>query len=697
MFYMDSGKLFSLLKSCINSKSLTNGKVIHQKLITLGLQNDIGLSKNLINLYISCHEFQSAELVFQTIDNPLDITLWNGLMAAYSKNFMYNEALELFEKLLKFPHIRPDSYTYPSVIKACSGLKRAENGRMIHAQLIKIGILSDVVVASSMIGAYAKCDMFDYAVQLFDEMPERDVASWNTVISCYYQSRQYEKALELFENMKRMGFKPNSVTFTSAISSCARVTDLERGMRIHQDLVRSEFVLDDFVITALVDMYGKCGCLEKAKEVFEQIKKKSLVAWNVMISGYGLRGDSKSCIELLLRMNEEKIRPSSTTVSSLLMACSKSAQLQHGKFVHGYIIRNDIETDIIVSSSLVDLYFKCGSIVPAERIFLKMPKNNVISWNVMISGYVSVGSYFEALAIFNEMREVGIKPDAVTFTSALASCTQLAALEQGKEIHKLVMESKVEPNEIVMGALLDMYAKCGAVDEALCVFNQLRKRDLVSWTSMIGAFGSHGQAHEALKLFFDMLLSNVLPDRVAFIAIISACSHAGLVDDGYHYFNVMVNDYKIQPNSEDYSCLIDLLGRAGRLDEAYAILQRTPCIKEDVGLLSTLFWACHKHGEQEIGEEIARLLMQKDLDDPSTYTILANMYSSNRRWDIARKFRMKMKELGVRKNPGCSWVEIDKRIQTFFVEDKSFPLAEMVYECLSTMSSHMEKDELLYD
>ncbi|KAL3529966.1 hypothetical protein ACH5RR_009288 [Cinchona calisaya] len=694
---METVRLFSLLKSCINQKSLTKGRLLHQKVIILGLQNNIGLCKNLINLYTSCHEFHSAKLVFQTIKNPLDISLWNGLMAAYTKNFMFNEAFELYEKLLNFPYLRPDSYTYPSVIKACSGLKRVELGRMIHGYLLKVGFLSDVVVISSMVGMYAKCDLFGAAVQLFDEMLERDIVSWNSVMSCYYQSGQYEKALESFEKMKRLGFKPNSVTFTSAISSCGRLMDLERGTRIHQDLIGSGFVLDDFVSTALVDMYGKCGCLEKAKEVFEQIEKKSLVAWNVMISGYGLRGDSKSCIELLLRLNEEKVRPSSTTLTSLLMACSKSAQLQHGKFVHGYIIRNNVETDIIVSSSLIDLYFKCGNVVPAERIFCKMAKNNVMAWNVMISGYVSVGCYFDALDIFNKMKEVGIKPDAITFTSILASCTQLAALEQGKEIHKFVVESKLESNEIVMGALLDMYAKCGAVNEALFVFNQLPQRDLVSWTSMIVACGSHGQAYEALKLFGEMLHSNVMPDRVSFLAVISACSHAGLVDDGYHYFNLMVNDYKIQPTIEDYSCLIDLLGRAGRLHEAYGILQRIPCIREDVALLSTLFWACHVHGEEELGEKIAGFLMQRDLDDPSIYTILANMYASNRKWDMARKFRMKMKEIGIRKNPGCSWIEVDKRIQPFFVDGNSFPLAKKVYKCLSIISSHMEKDEMLYE
>ncbi|KAK9273771.1 hypothetical protein L1049_018581 [Liquidambar formosana] len=406
-------------------------------------------------------------------------------------------------------------------------------------------------------------------------------------------------------------------------------------------------------------------------------------------------GDSESCIDLFQRMNEEGIKPTLTTLSSLLMACSRSAKLEHGKFLHGYIMRNGIEADIFIYSSLIDLYFKCGCVRLAENVFGGMAKTNAVSWNVMISGYVTVGCYFEALGIFSDMKEAGVKPDAVTFTSILPACSQLAALEKGKEIHNCIIESKFESNEIVMGALLDMYAKCGAVDEALHVFNQLPERDFVSWTSMITAYGSHGHAFEALKLFSDMQQSSAKPDKVTFLAVMSACGHAGLVDEGYYYFNQMTMVYGIKPTVEHYSCLMDLLGRAGRLHEAYEILQRTPGIREDVGLLSTLFSACHLHRELELGEEIARLLIEKDPNDHSTYIILSHIYASVNKWDEVRKVRLQMKKLGLKKNPGCSWIEIDKKIQSFFVEDKSHPQTEMVYECLAILTSHMEKDKLL--
>ncbi|XAR60289.1 hypothetical protein NMG60_11033596 [Bertholletia excelsa] len=691
---MDSAKLVALLRSCIHSKALKPGLLIHQKVITLGLENNIAICKTLIKFYFSCQLFESAKLVFQSIPRPVDISLWNGLIAGYTNSFMFTEALELFERLFHFPYLKPDSYTYPSVLKACGGLGRANCGETVHSHVIKSGALTDVVVTSSIVGMYAKCGMFDSALRLFDEMPERDVACWNTIISCYYQNGKYEKALQLFEKMKASGFHSDSVTITTAISSCARLLDLEKGKQIHNELVTNGGVLDGFISAALVDMYGKCGCLDLAVKVFEAIPVKSLVSWNSIIAGYSLICDSYSCIELFRRMKEEEVQPNSTTISSLLMACSRSANLRLGKFIHGYIMRNNLEADIFVNSSLLDLYLRCGSFVLAESVFRKTPRTNVVAWNVMISGYVSTGSYFEAFRIFRDMEEAGIKPNAITFTTILTACSQLAALERGRDIHKRVIESKLENDEIVMGALLDMYSKCGAVEEALCVFNQLPERDLVSWTSMITAYGNHGQALEAFNLFRKMEKSNVKPDRVTFLAVISACSHAGLVDEGCYYFSSMINNYGLEPTVEDYSCLVDLLGRAGRLHDAYGILQSMPSIRNDVGLLSTLFSACRLHGELELGKEIARTLVTQDPDDHSTYVTLAKMYASDKRWDEARKVRLKMRQLGLKKNPGCSWIEVDKRIQPFFTEDKSYPEAEQVFDCLSNLAIHMEKDEM---
>jgi len=689
---MDARKLIPLLRACVNSKSLKQGKVIHQKVVTFGLQNDVYLCKNLISLYVSCNLFDYAKNVFDAVENPFEISLWNGLMAGYTRSYMYVEALGLFDKLMCYPYLKPDSYTYPSVLKACGGLCRVVLGQMIHTCLVKEGLMVDIVVGSSLVGMYAKCNEFECAVKLFDEMPDKDVACWNTVISCYYQSGKFEEALRYFSMMRRFGFEPDSVTITTAISSCARLLDLDRGREIHKELVNSGFRMDSFVSAALVDMYGKSGQLEMAIEVFEHMPNKTVVAWNSMINGYGFKGDCFSCIQLFKRMYSEGVKPTLTTLTSILMACSQSARLLEGKFVHGYITRNRIQPDIFLNSSLMDLYFKCGKVESAETIFKLMPKMTTVSWNVMISGYVTEGKLFDALRLFGEMRQSFVEPDAITFTSVLAACSQLAALEKGREIHNLIVERNLGNNEVVMGALLDMYAKCGAVEEAFGVFKCLPERDLVSWTSMITAYGSHGQVYEALELFAEMLQSNVKPDRVTFLAILSACSHAGLVDDGLYHFNQMINVYGIIPRVEHYSCLITLLGRAGRLHEAYEILQSNPEISDDFQLLSTLFSACRLHKNLDLGVEIAEKLIDKDPDDSSTYIILSNMYASFGKWDEVRMVRSKMKDLGLKKNPACSWIEINEKIVPFFVEDNSHYHLEGISNFLSYLTSHMEDE-----
>lgn len=568
------------------------------------------------------------------------------------------------------------------------------SGQLIHAHLLKSGFGPDVIVSTSLVGMYAGCGVFDCAAKVFDEMPEKDVASWNTVISCYYHDGQASKALELFERMVGCGFRPDSVTFTVALSACARVSDLERGRRIHEELAKGGFELDEFVGASLVDMYGKCGCVGTAREVFEKIPVKNVVTWNTMLGGFSLTGDSSSCLELFARMIEEGVRVTSITISNLLLACTRSSDLRNGKFVHGYVLKHQLEVDVFVNGLLIDLYFKCGVVNYAESLFRKMPNVNTITWNMMISGYAATGWYFKALGAFEEMKTYGVRPDSFTFSSVLSACAQLAALEQGKEIHKQIKEYGLERNEIVMCALLDMYAKCGAVDEAVSVFDELQVKDTISWTSMIMAYGSHGQATEALEIFNEMVRSEVRPDGVAFLGVISACSHAGLVDEGRYYFNKMTKEHGIEPGLEHISCLLDLLGRSGRLKEAVGILKSVPRTKVDAGLLGSVFSACNLHGNMELGEELARFLIEMDPDDHSTYIVLSNMYASSGKWKEVRKVRSMIKDRGLKKNPGCSWIEIDREIHQFFVEDDAHRHIESIYECLESLLGTMEKDRL---
>ncbi|ESQ32279.1 hypothetical protein EUTSA_v10005537mg [Eutrema salsugineum] len=687
---MESLKLLSLLRECTNAKSLRQVKLLHQRILAVGLQSDVVLCKSLINVYFACKDHCSARLVFEKIDVQSDVYLWNSLVSGYAKNSMFHEALEVFRRLLNCTICVSDSYTYPNVIKAYGALGREFHGRMIHSLLVKSGHVCDVVVASSLVGMYAKFNLFENSVQVFDEMPERDVASWNTVISSFYQSGEAEKALELFGSMESSGFEPNSVSLTVAISACSRLLCLERGREIHRKYVKKGFESDEYVNSALVDMYAKCGCLEMAREVFQQMPRKSLVAWNSMIRGHVAKGDSKSCVELLNRMIIEGTRPSQATLTSILMACSRSWNVLHGKSVHGYVIRSIVDPDIYFDCSLIDLYFKFGEVKLAETVFAKTQKAVVESWNVMISGYVSVGNWFKAIEVFDQIVSVGVKPDVVTLTSVLPACSQLAALEKGKRIHLIIKESRLQTDELLMNALLDMYSKCGDVKEASRIFKSIRVKDVVSWTVMISAYGSHGQPREALYHFDEMQKFGVKPDEVTFLAMLSACGHAGFIDEGVKLFNQMRSKYGIEPSIEHYSCLIDILGRAGRLLEAYDILQQKPETRDNAELLRTLFSACCLHRDYSLGDRIARLLVEKYPDDASTYTVLLNLHASGESWDAARLIRLKMKEMRLKKKPGCCWIVINEQLWHFFAEDMCHPHSDNIYECLALLSGHME-------
>lgn len=698
---MEASRLVARLKASAGAKSLRRGLLLHQKAISLGLQGDPAVCRGLVNLYLACDLPAPARLVFAAAGDPADITLWNALLAAHSRSRLHRDALLLFRRLRRSPLSRADGYSYPSVLKACAGLGREKEGRELHALVVKSGCTADAVVASSLVGMYAKCDLFGSAIRVFDEMPHRDVPSWNTVISCYYQDGQASKALEVFERMKSSGFEPDAVTFTTALSACARLPALETGRQIHEDLARRGVPVDGFIGAALVDMYGKCGHLESAREVFERIPGKGVVAWNSMIGAYAAAGgDSETPVALLERMESERVRPTETTLSNLLTACSRSSDLRRGRFLHGYLVRREVDADVFVQSSLIDLYFRCGRVGCAERVFEGISREEktkkTVLWNVVISGHAMVGEFFKAVEAFRAMRSLEVRPDAVTFASVLPACSQLAALEQGREIHGAAVEAGLGSNEIVMSAVLDMYAKCGAVEEARRVFDGLPRRDLVCWTSMIAAYGSHGRAREAVELFREMESSEAVPpDRVSFLAVISACSHGGLVEEGCRLFDEMKKGHRIEPGVEHYSCLVDLLGRSGRVEEALELLQEMPAVKADAGILGSLFSACRLHRNLAVGDEVAGLLAGTDPDEHhSNLVILSNMYASAGRWEEVRRARGRMKERRLKKTPGCSWIEVDGRIHQFFVEDCSHPMAEGIYRCLATLMTHMGRSTL---
>eukprot|EP01018_Ginkgo_biloba_P018551 Gb_27291 [translate_table: standard] len=646
---------------------------------------------------------------------------------------------------------RVDSATYVCLLQVCINKRAWTEGKLVHTHMVEQGFMPDKFLEKTLVNMYAKSRNLVDARRVFDQMSNRDVLSWTVMIAAYTRQGLAEEALALFYQMQQTGIQPNEFTFASVIPACANLASLEQGKEIHEEIIRNGFQLDIVVSNALVDMYAKCGNLERARQLFDGMSQRDVISWNAMIAGYAQNGQVEEALQLFQKMPQRNVvswtvmitgyaqyghgeealklfrlmklagvKPDLKTLTSLLPACANLAALEQGKEIHDEIITSRFQTDVFVESALVHMYAKCGSMEKAREIFdkmhhrntvswtamvagyaqnghvedalklfQKMPNRDVVSWTAVIAGYAQNGHSEEPLKLFQQMKLAGVKPDSNTFVSVLPACANLAALEQGMEIHEEIIRSGFQSQVFVANALIDMYAKCGSIDKALHVFDKIQQPNVVSWNAIIAGYGMHGCGREALELFERMQLSGMNPNHVTLVCVLSACRHAGLVEEGCHYFNCMNQYYHITPAMEHYGCMVDLLGRAGHLDEAQDFINKMP-IKPDATVWGCLLGACRVHNNMELGEHVAEKLFELDPKNVAPYVLLSNIYAAAGKWDDSEKVWKMMKERKVKKKPGCSWIEVDKQVYAFLVGDRSHPQTHQIYAKLETLSKQMK-------
>lgn len=466
----------------------------------------------------------------------------------------------------------------------------------------------------------------------------------------------------------------------------------------------------------LVSLYVKCRSMADARRVFDEMPERDVCSWTVMIAGYAKHGPPQEALVLFHAMRETGVQSNQFTFASILPACINLGFLEQGMEIHEEIITAGFQSDVVVSTALVDLYAKCGSLKDARKVFDRMlerdpvswnamiagyaqngnvdeafklfsamPRRDVVSWNVVIAGFAHNGHGEESLRLFQQMQMEGMKPDSQTFASTLPACANFAALEQGTEIHEKIIRSGFQSDMVVSNALIDMYAKSGSIKKARELFDKMNQRDVVSWTAMIAGYAMHGRGKEALKLFEQMQHSGVCPNRVTFVGILTACSHAGLVDEGYEYFNCMSKYYNITPGMEHYRCMVDLLGRAGHLSEAQEFINKMQ-VKPDPIVWICLLSACSMDNNIELGESVAERLFELYPDHHAPYILLSNIYASAGRWDDIQKIRKVMRHNGIKKTPGCSWIEVNKQVHAFLVGDSTPSQTEKAYTKMESLS-----------
>ena len=535
-----------------------------------------------------------------------------------------------------------------------------------------------------------------YALSLLAQLRTPDLPLYNAIIRGLSISNNGSiEGLVVYKEMLSKGIVPDNYTIPFVLKACAESGAVREGEEVHGQAIKMGLASDVYVSNTLMRMYAVCYVIRSARKVFDLSPQRDLVSWTTMIQVYVKTGFAREGIGLFFEMYRENLQADGMTLVIVLSACARLGGLRLGRKLHRYIISNsNVNLDVFVGNALVDMYLKCGAANFARKVFQEMPVKNVVSWNSMISGLAQKGEFKESLSMFRKMQRLGVKPDDVTLVAVLNSCANLGVLELGKWVHAYIDRYQIKADGFIGNALVDMYAKCGSLDQAYWVFQGMNHKDVYSYTAMIVGFAMHGQGGKALELFSEMPKMGIQPDEVTFVGVLTACSHVGLVEEGRKYFENMSIIYNLRPQLEHYGCMVDLLGRAGLINEAEEFIRKMP-IEPDAFVLGALLGACKIHGKVEIGERVMKKIEKIEPRKDGAYVLMSNIYSSANRWRDALKLRKAMKERNLMKTPGCSSIELDGVIHEFQKGDKSHPNTKEIYKLLGEITNHLKNSGLL--
>ncbi|XVE59851.1 hypothetical protein DITRI_Ditri05aG0080100 [Diplodiscus trichospermus] len=656
-----------ILKACADVFCFQKGLEIHGSVIKTGFGSDVLLGNTLLLFYCNCGGLQEARKVFDEMREK-DVVSWNTVLGFLSVNGFYLEALDLFSQMNSSSEIKPNMVTFVTLLPVCGGVADRGLVTQIHGSVVKVGLNFEVTVGNALIDAYGKCWKAKDSKRVFDEMVQKNEVSWNARITSLAYMGLNKEALDIFRLMMKVGLSPESITISSMIPVLVDLEFFNFAKEIHGFSLRIGVQHDVFICNSLIDMYAKSGHVSAASNVFHQMNvTRTVVSWNAMVANFAQNRLELAAIELLREMQAYGELPDSITLTNVLPACGRVGYLQNGKEIHGRTIRLGSNFDLFVSNALTDMYAKCGYLNVAQNVFNSSTKDE-ISYNILILGYSRTSDWPKSVSLFSEMELIGMKHDIVSFIGVISACANQAALKRGKEIHGLAVKKNFHAHLFVANSLLDFYTKCGRIDTASKLFYQIRHKDTTSWNAMILGYGMLGESNVAISFFEAMKEDGIDYDSVSYIAILSACSHAGQLGKGRKYFKEM-KAQKIKPTQMHYACMVDLIGRAGLLEEAAELIKSLP-ITPDANIWGALLGACRIFGNVELGCWAAENLFKLKPQHSGYYTILSNMFAEAGKWNEANRIRELMKLRGARKNPGCSWIHIQDEVHAFVVGER---------------------------
>ncbi|OVA08844.1 Pentatricopeptide repeat [Macleaya cordata] len=682
--------LKSLLQNPSTIKSKYQAKQIHAQI--LKTRASFSLMATILSIYSNLGLLHESLLVFNTFTSP-SIVAWKSIIRCYTYHGLFHQSLISFIKMRALGKY-PDHNIFPSVLKSCTSLMDFKLGESIHGCIIRLGLDFDLYTGNALMNMYCKFQSINegfggqrfhakYVDLVYEKIPERKLGS-------FYGNLKSKMDMEVDPHYNSLGFVESFQNQVVGIDSNANLDQMSDRLPKSCDITLRRRDKDD--------MYMK-----SVRKVFDMMPNRDIVSWNTVIAGNAQNGMYEEALMMVREMGKADLKPDSFTLSSVLPIFAEYVDVSKGKEIHGYSVRHGFDSDVFIASSLIDMYAKCTRVDDSRRIFYMLPKCDVISWNSIIAGCVQNGLFDEGLKLFRQMLMAKIKPRNVTFSSIMPACAHLTTLHLGKQLHGYIIRNGFDDNVFIASSLVDMYAKCGNIRIARWVFDKMDSRDMVSWTALIMGYALHGHANEALFLFQKMEMENVRPNYVAFVAVLTACSHGGLVDEAQKIFNSVIEDYGISPGLEHYAAFADLLGRAGKLEEAYNFISRMH-IKPIGSVWSTLLSACRVHKNIELAEKVAEKIFKIDPENMGAYILMSNIYSSAGRWKDAANMRVAMKGRGMKKKPACSWIEVKNKVHAFMAGDKSHPYYDRINEALKVLLDQMERegyvlntDDVLHD
>ncbi|KAL9996601.1 putative tetratricopeptide-like helical domain superfamily [Helianthus debilis subsp. tardiflorus] len=651
------------LKSCVQLCRLELGKAIHVDVLKFGLNTDRFVGSSLIGFYSVYEDMVDARKVFDEITER-DIVAYTSLITGYTQTGDHHAAYKAFAVVqrMRDDNMEPNRVTLVMLLQGASKLRLLTYGELIHAYAIRRGInCFDEVFKTSLMDMYMKCDAPHKATMLFSQISTKSTACWNVLIDGHLKSCQPFEALNLFSLMAQDDHEFDLITLANGVRSCANLGLLRVGKSIHGYMFRTGVQLDVVTNTALIDMYSKCNNCGKATEIFDTMKNKDVISFNVMMAGYLQNGYAREAIKLFHNMRRSGLTENEATVLTIVSAFSDLKDIRQGRSIHGYVITHGFESKTDIANQIIYLYVKCDYVDYARRVFDQIKHKDLVSWTSMMRGYENLGHANEVITLFYKMMnlEKQPNPDLVTLTCLLQAFSRIGCLKQIKEIHCHVIRLLMENEITIMNSLLTNYSKCGMYKTSRDLFGQMGTKCIASWNTMIAASGMHGDCFGALELINGMKKENIVPDEVTFMSALSSCSHAGLIEEGLNLFKMMKEEYGLVPGEEHYGCVVDLLGRAGQLKDAFDFLKCVPPTQSG-SALGALVAACRVHGNNEMGEGLGRWLLDLDPENSSSYGLVSNLYAESKRWNEAAHIRATAKQRGLKTTAGFSLIEIDR-------------------------------------